>query len=110
MKNGLLRQGDVMLVKVRSVPKGAKFREADKKRGVVLAEGEVTGHAHTLPSTTVKEYVVPAELGDADRFIVVDKLSQLVHQEHAAIDVTPGTYKVIRQREYSPVAIRNVAD
>jgi hypothetical protein len=34
----------------------------------------------------------------------------LEHDEHDTIAIPPGNYKVIRQREYSPEAIRNVAD
>ena len=34
----------------------------------------------------------------------------LEHDEHETIQLPPGDYRIIRQREYSPEAIRNVAD
>ncbi len=33
-----------------------------------------------------------------------------VHEEHGPVTLPPGDYKVVIQREYSPEAIRNVAD
>lgn len=37
-------------------------------------------------------------------------LAALRHEEHKPVIHAPGSYQVIRQREYSPAAIRNVAD
>ena len=34
---------------------------------------------------------------------VVDPTT-LTHEEHATIDLTPGTYKVLRQREYDCIS------
>jgi len=34
----------------------------------------------------------------------------LTHEEHATLLVPPGTYEVRRAREYTPEAIRSVAD
>jgi hypothetical protein len=44
-----IRQGDVLLVAVDHIPDGATAQPADPERGIVLAEGEVTGHAHRIP-------------------------------------------------------------
>ena len=41
------RQGDVGLIPVASLPDGAKKVPRDKGR-IVLAYGEVTGHAHAI--------------------------------------------------------------
>ncbi|MGH9523996.1 MAG: hypothetical protein ACRD3E_15850 [Terriglobales bacterium] len=35
---------------------------------------------------------------------------RIVHEEHAPIVLPPGDYEIVRQREYSPEEIRNVAD
>jgi len=44
------RQGDVLLVPVAQIPDGA--RRVKRERGrVVLAWGEVTGHAHAIASS-----------------------------------------------------------
>jgi hypothetical protein len=79
---------------------------------VILAYGEVTGHAHEISA------VSPADLSaaqlfeepDGRRFLFVERACVLQHQEHGTIALAPGCYEVIRQREYSPRAIRNVAD
>ena len=34
----------------------------------------------------------------------------VTHEEHASIQLPKGNYRIVRQREYSPEAIRNVAD
>ena len=99
----MYRQGDVLLVKMNGKkPIGGK-RMANKGR-VLLAEGEATGHSHTLPETS--------ELYELDgkRWVIVPETSELVHQEHEAIAIAPGTYWVVRQREYTPEAIRRVSD
>jgi hypothetical protein len=74
---------------------------------MVLALGEATGHAHAIAA--------PGELlRDSDPF-VPDHLhlpsgGRLVHEEHATISLPKGWYRVIRQREYVPGAVRVVAD
>lgn len=97
------RQGDVMLIKVDALPDGAK-REQVKDR-IVLAYGEVTGHAHAIKDKTTELYKF-----DVDMFLKVLNTTNLVHEEHGAITIEPGIYKVVRQREYTPREIRNVAD
>ena len=98
----MLRQGDVLLREVSELPAGVKRIKTAGR--VILAEGEATGHNHTLPET--------AELYELDgkMWIVVPEASELVHQEHDAIQVMPGTYWIVRQREYTPAAIRRVSD
>ena len=93
------RQGDVLFVKIEALPEGLAERESP-----VVVEGEVTGHAHRLAQGRVLE--------DAQGmlFLEVLKATQVVHEEHHAIDLAPGCYRVIRQREYSPEAIRTVID
>ena len=44
-------------------------------------------------------------------YLVIDGLpQQLRHEEHAEITLPAGIYKITRQREYSPEAIRSVCD
>jgi hypothetical protein len=33
-----------------------------------------------------------------------------IDQEHSTVQISPGIYQIIRQREYSPEAIRTIAD
>ena len=109
-----VRQGDVLLRRVDVKPTGQRCDEAGR---IILAHGEVTGHAHEVIAVgAVSAPTVtgaPARLfqePDGARLLVVDAPCALVHQEHGTVLLQPGSYYVIRQREYSPVEIRNVAD
>lgn len=98
------RQGDVLLVPVEAAPKGLQPAEPRNGR-YVLAEGEVTGHAHTIAVDDAALLVSEVEM-----FLELSVPAQLTHQEHATIDLPAGPYRVVRQREYSPEEIRRVAD
>ena len=98
----IYRQGDVLLVPVGEIPKGAKRVQPHR---LVIAEGEVTGHVHELVGGNVelfeKAQVVLAKIMAAP---------QLQHAEHATQTIEPGIYRIVRQREYTPEEIRQVAD
>jgi hypothetical protein len=101
------RQGDVLIERIGSLPKSIKplARENGK---VVLAHGEVTGHAHAIAD---KHATLFAAEGEVATFLEVrDAMAALQHEEHSTIVLPPGNYRVTRQREYSPEEIRNVAD
>lgn len=111
MKNQMFRQGDVLIERVSALPSGAKDVTPDDR--IVLAYGEVTGHAHAIyePQTMTKpEGKARMWSAGAERFIQVMEATSLKHEEHAAIPLQPGIYRVHQQREYSPEAIRNVQD
>ena len=96
----MYRQGDVLLVAVDGVPPGASSVGRDGGR-LVLAYGEATGHAHTIES----DHAALLATGPG---VFLDVRGpepvMLVHQEHESIAVDPGTYRVVRQREYTPRA------
>ena len=101
----MMRQGDVLLIPVKAIPADAKPGQGDQGR-IVLAYGEVTGHAHAIadPGVQVLEH-------EGIRYIrVSEEGAHLSHEEHGRIALAPGDYEVRIQREYSPEAIRNVAD
>lgn len=116
----MFRQGDVLLIEVKAIPKSAK--DVTPKDRIVLAYGEVTGHAHAVYPETIErkplfgkattETGLKAKLWDsgAERFLQVVEKTALKHEEHSAIDLAPGNYKVVRQREYDPARDRMVAD
>lgn len=114
MKQQLARQGDVLVRPTKKRPTEAAKRITDNGR-VILAYGEVTGHAHEVIGVeTDNPDPVPAmelfEEPDGSRLLVIKREALLRHEEHGLIALAPGGYEVIRQREYSPEAIRNVAD
>ena len=105
MKPAHYRQGDVLVKSVTSIPKTAKAKT--QKDRIVLAYGEVTGHAHAIHDLENVDVFVTAE---GKTYLKVKDETKLSHEEHGAIGLAPGNYEVIIQREYSPEAIRNVAD
>jgi hypothetical protein len=95
----MLRQGDVLIVAVDKMP--AQLEEvARSKRGVVLAEGEVTGHAHRIPSRSASLYKSETDA----RFLRVrgPAPAKLEHEEHSTITIPPGNYRVTIHTEYVP--------
>lgn len=102
-----VRQGDVFIESVEiSEEKFSSGAVVPNDQGrVILAYGEVTGHAHALPSGSV----VMREI-DGERYIYVRRPCFLRHEEHSRIRLTSGYYRIIRQREYQPDSIRQVAD
>ncbi|HZG03880.1 MAG TPA: hypothetical protein VE546_09925 [Streptomyces sp.] len=108
----MYRQGDVLIVPVdeEALPEHVPGRPGlprDARGRMVLALGEVTGHAHAVvgPGKLVREAgpfgPMLLHLPDGGR---------VVHEEHAAIPLPRGWYRVVRQREYVPGAVRIVAD
>lgn len=100
----MYRQGDVLLVKVNQM---RNARDVTPKDRIVLAYGEVTGHAHAVyPQVITKDKppALPAKLWDAgaERYLQVIERTALKHEEHDAITLAPGLYRVIRQREFDP--------
>jgi hypothetical protein len=95
------RQGDLFISPIGSLPRGLKRRNEP-----VLAYGEVTGHKHQLVGDTSVVY----EDVDGDVFFEVLSDTPLDHEEHDTLTIEIGKYKVIRKREYSPSANRQVLD
>jgi DeoR/GlpR family transcriptional regulator of sugar metabolism len=104
----MIRQGDVLVVSIDSIPTNAALVARENGR-VILAHGEVTGHAHAIKDRAATLFM---DLKLNKIFLGVGGSApvSLAHDEHGTIDIPPGNYCVIRQREYSPNAIRNVAD
>lgn len=99
----LYRQGDVLIRRIDSLPK----QKAVKRPTGHILEGEATNHIHRLEDVTKAEVL---EVGDDLYLRVGPEGVRIIHEEHDAITLPAGNFEIIRQREYSPEAIRNVAD
>lgn len=103
-----IRQGDVFLLRIAEMPADVKPVERDGGR-VILAYGEVTGHAHAIEEShaALLERPAPVRPGvltatENERFLrIVGAAANLVHEEHSTITIPPGTYRVIHQQEWS---------
>ena len=113
------RQGDVLITRVDGTADVGKPVSRDRGR-IVLAYGEVTGHAHAIVSKRAELFeLVEDRTKDGDdawaraaRILRVSGKAavELRHEEHATIELPPGDYEVTRQREYHPEELRMVAD
>lgn len=99
----LYRQGDVLIRRIDSLPK----RKAIKRETGHILEGEATGHIHRVEEITKAEVL---EIDNGLYLRVGPEGCRIIHEEHAAITLPPGNFEIVRQREYSPEEIRNVAD
>ena len=104
----MARQGDVLIVAVTKLPQQLDPVERENGR-IVLAHGEVTGHAHAIKDERAALFRDP-RLMAVFMHISGDAPVALEHDEHDEILIPPGSYQVIRQVEYTPAAIRQVAD
>ncbi|MBM9617377.1 hypothetical protein [Streptomyces zhihengii] len=108
----MYRQGDILIVPVADAEVPARLAEEageprDGRGRLVLALGEVTGHAHAVPGPgrLVRE---GGEFGP--QLLHLPQGGRVVHEEHAVIPLPKGWFRVVRQREYVPGAVRVVAD
>jgi hypothetical protein len=96
-KRKIYRQGDVLIQQIEKLPQGCNLVEWEDR--VILAYGEVTGHAHAISTNYAKMYT-----WEGDRLLEIKPGAKLVHEEHGTIMLPEGFYKVIQQREYVPEA------
>lgn len=98
----LWRQGDVFIIGVQSLPE----REREERRPI-LAEGEITGHAHRIQDPS------SARVFSHENNLyleVVAESATVIHEEHGPITLPRGGYEIRIQREYHPEEIRKVLD
>src|SRR5260370_37380808 len=98
----MFRQGDVLIVPIAEdqVPGPVLARAAEPRDGrgrMILALGEVTGHAHAVLG---RGDLFPAPLLTEPAYLRLPEGGKVVHEEHATIPLPPGWFRVIRQREY----------
>lgn len=91
----IYRQGDLLIRRVKTIPNEAVKADA------VLARGEVTGHSHRAQQMQVYR---------TSQQTFLKGEGQVVHEEHAPLELPEGTYEVVRQREYNPTENRLIND
>lgn len=101
--SNIFRQGDTLIIPCDVIPTGLK-----QTKKVCIALGETTGHHHSIYEGAT------GYASDVDALVdyieVTTPSADLVHQEHTSISIPKGTYRTIRQVEYTPDELRNVRD
>lgn len=106
---GMQAQGDIIVLPVATTRDPGAPVPAD---GVPVVRGEATGNTHLLVAADGPVYWAPSDRDGLDcGHVTVDPCATayLLHPEHGANGIGPGTYLVRRQREQADV-IRRVAD
>ena len=107
-------QGDVMFVRVSSIPSDAI--EVKAEDGKVIVTHSESGHHHVIDAKSVRMFRLASDEGGAGMigYLCVTKPSELKHlrphDTHESILFSPGNYEVRRQREYTPEGWRRVED
>src|SRR5262249_48855533 len=101
MPEKLWRQGDVLIQAVAALPEGGV-----RRRELVLAYGEVTGHSHRVETPDCAELWWMRD----NLYLRVLAPTRIVHEEHQPIPLEPGVYRVWQQREYIPRSHRQSND
>lgn len=90
-----MQHGDVLII-AATIP-----AQANKTTQRVLAEGEVTGHAHRLTA----ESDVEVYEHEGTLFLRVGpRGAGITHEEHGRGEIAPGDYRVGRVQEYDHFA------
>lgn len=90
-------------------------KEVEREGGrVVLAHGEVTGHAHAIADKAATLYASPgsneAALALGTRILKTLAPVALNHEEHSTVHVPKGVWGVRIQRQYDGNFARQVED
>lgn len=96
------RQGDVLIIPAK-IPVDAK--KQTNKGDVVLAEGEVTGHAHRINSGAMM-----FKFNDKTYLRVTKGYAALTHEEHKCLKIPQGDYEIKIQTNYTPKGWERVQD
>jgi hypothetical protein len=101
----IIRHGDVALIRVDEIPDGLQLAMTN-----VVAEGEVTGHAHTIEGADVSMLVMDANLAQnlfakatgiptGQVLVVTGDEATITHQEHKTVRIPQGNWVVAQQRQ-----------
>lgn len=99
------QHGDLLMVAVDAIPKGAK--RLDVQPGFIIERGEGV-HTHIFPDVSGIEVFEK----DGETYVRVNKKTQLDHEEHGKQTVKPGIYKkrIERVFDYNEMEARKVVD
>ena len=90
----MYQQGNVIFEPLSAMPAAAQPVPRGP-RGIVLAEGEATGHAHVVLDEEARAF-----RDESDLLLSLSREATVTHEEHGPITLPPGIYRVRRVREY----------
>jgi len=89
-----IQHGDVLIREIEKLPMEVQ-RVERQGIGLVLAEGEATGHHHVITDKGASLYELKGEL-----YLEVTEPVTIIHDEHKPLPIPIGVYQVGRVKEY----------
>ena len=90
-----IQHGDVIIKRITELPKGCS--EVNRENGrFVVAKGEATGHNHAIVDQGCRLMELKGEL----YLEVTAEQVTITHEEHKALPIPAGIYKIGRVQEY----------
>jgi len=103
-------QGDLLISRIECLPAG--LESVKPENGAFILAHSETGHNHVVEQQSVSLFR-PAN-DEFTAYMVVEHPTVLRHERsfdtHAPLSIPPGTYRINRQREYTPEGFRRAAD
>jgi len=111
----LYAQGDLLIERVGDIPVSGNPLEAGTDGASVLLEGETTGHRHAIYErvTMFRDDNLAHDIPNGlyvTHLRIDGPTARIQHEEHDAVTLPKGTYRIRRQRELEPREARLVAD
>ena len=104
-------QGDISILSNKKIEEEAKKQKFEKlsDKGLVVAEGEVTGHKHLLVADPQSDVEIAQD--QFGYFIKVNKGSAVLnHEQHGIQEIGVGIHFIGSQWEYDELKERRVQD
>lgn len=103
-------QGDILFVRVDELP--ADVKESNAKDGKHIVAHSETGHHHLVDAREARFFNTPNPF---ICYLQIDgDYTDLTHNRsfdtHETLKIPNGTWKIVRQREYTPEGFRRVED
>lgn len=89
-------QGDIPFFPFNGEIKGQQTKH---NGSVVLALGEKTGHKHVITVENPSDMQAWKRLGGG-WIITLKAMATLTHNQHGALTIAPGTYRIGQEREH----------
>ena len=101
MQKNCFRHGDLIIKPVAEIPK-----EAERQNHLTLAEGEATGHHHSV----VEGQAVHFRFDGKIYLRVISEIAKIDHPEHGLRELPQGEYEVDIQQEWKEDGWAKVID
>jgi hypothetical protein len=101
-----VRQGDILAVAVAAIPTETEpaLIQSGARFPLVTGDSDRPGTHLVTATSSVRAFRRDAGLGLIEWLEVGEAGLTLTHSQHGALDLEPGFWRMVRQREYDPRA------